>query len=834
MRLSKRLDSLRRKKAQLIPSLAFLLRCRDTGIIPGFLKIRRLFKTSQAHRIYNRMEKAMLRERIHNIRKELAKLDKELFGIHLRVSNVMTKEDWGKFDNISHLSMQTRMTENTERQKKKFDKFSPVKPTIDTSRTVVNLTKYELTQDQISVLSKGRNFAITPNKIPVEDIISSVEASIRSLPESESEEIRTEVSRILRKAKPPRPNIKLSEKRAIKELNTNNNILILPADKGNATVIMETDDYKKKINNLLEPTTYRKLPKDPTSKVLRRVNGIVRASTIPVDIQRTICKTEAVPPRLYGLPKIHKTAIPLRPIVSAIGSPTYHVAKHLSKLLQPHVGRAESHVKDSAHFIQKITRLHVEPEDILISFDVVSLFTKVPITESLEYISKLFTKDITELFRECLTTSYFLWDGHFYEQIDGVAMGSPLSPVIANFFMEQFEQLILETAPLKPKAWYRYVDDTFVIWNHGEKELEVFFKHLNSGNKNIQFTMEKERDGQLPFLDILVTREGEKLGHTVYRKPTHTDRYLNKDSNHHPCQKRGIIKTLTERARVICQPEHLGEEIKHLEEAFLKNGYSRKEIRRAIKPSKGRKVPAIKEKSTTKAFLQYIPKVTDRIGKLLEKHDIKTIYMPTRKIEESLRSAKDSRDPKTSSGVYRIPCSCGEVYIGTTKRSINTRIDEHRRHCRLLQGEKSSVAEHALINRDHTILFKDTQVLSNIKHYHTRLHREAIEICKHKNCFNKKEEGLKVKKVWYPVVNMCTIKPYVTGTNKITKDTVEQTTGQSRISTGAGQSQSSHAPSPAYITRSQSRQAARTTRTVAEDTPEDAVHSRRRNVELLR
>ena len=118
-----------------------------------------------------------------------------------------------------------------------------------------------------------------------------------------------------------------------------------------------------------------------------------------------------------------------------------------------------------------------------------------------------------------------------------------------------------------------------------------------------------------------------------------------------------------------------------------------------------------------------------------------------------------------------------------------------------------------------------------------------------------------MKKVWYPVVNMCTIKPYVTGTNKITKDTVEQTMGQSRSSLrddqsrsslrtdqlqsslcadqslsnlGAGQSQSSHVPSPAYITCSKSRQAPRTTRTVAEDTPEDAVHNRWQNVELLR
>ena len=118
-------------------------------------------------------------------------------------------------------------------------------------------------------MSKGGNFAITPNAIPFDDIIASIEVSIRSLLESESEEIRTEVLRILRKARPPKPNIKLSQKRATKELNVNNNILIRPADKRNATVIMETDDYKKKINNLFEPTTYRKLPKNDNFHLMK-------------------------------------------------------------------------------------------------------------------------------------------------------------------------------------------------------------------------------------------------------------------------------------------------------------------------------------------------------------------------------------------------------------------------------------------------------------------------------------------------------------------------------------------------------------------------------------
>ena len=141
-----------------------------------------------------------------------------------------------------------------------------------------------------------------------------------------------------------------------------------------------------------------------------------------------------MPPRLYGLPKIHKAGAPLRPIVSAIGSPAYYVAKHMSKLLSPHIGQTESYLKDSKHFVQKIKDLYLEPGDILVSFDVVSLFTRVPVEESLDYISEIFTKDLVDIFRVCLTTTYFVWEEEFYEQIDGVAMGSPLSPVIANFF----------------------------------------------------------------------------------------------------------------------------------------------------------------------------------------------------------------------------------------------------------------------------------------------------------------------------------------------------------------------------------------------------------------
>jgi len=117
-------------------------------------------------------------------------------------------------------------------------------------------------------------------------------------------------------------------------------------------------------------------------------------------------------------------------------------------------------------------------------------------------------------------------------------MGFPLSPVIANFYMEYFETKAIEKATHKPACWYRYVDDTFVIWPHGHEKLIEFLNHLNGIQNKIQFTMEIEEAGHLPLLDINIYWKIDcSLGHKVYRKPTHTNLYLHQKSHHHPANK---------------------------------------------------------------------------------------------------------------------------------------------------------------------------------------------------------------------------------------------------------------------------------------------------------
>jgi hypothetical protein len=117
-------------------------------------------------------------------------------------------------------------------------------------------------------------------------------------------------------------------------------------------------------------------------------------------------------------------------------------------------------------------------------------------------------------------------------------MGSPLSPGIANFFMEDFEKQAIKQATHKPVCLYRYVDDTFVIWPHGQDKHTEFLDYLNGIHTNIKFTMEIGGGDHLPFLDIEIYRKANgSLGHKVYRKPTHTNLYLHHLSHHHPANK---------------------------------------------------------------------------------------------------------------------------------------------------------------------------------------------------------------------------------------------------------------------------------------------------------
>jgi hypothetical protein len=207
----------------------------------------------------------------------------------------------------------------------------------------------------------------------------------------------------------------------------------------------------------------------------------------------------------------------------------------------------------------------------------VSPFTKIPLDEAIQVVNEVTNSYTTKLVEVCLRSTFFSYQGEFYEQKSDVAMGSPLSPIVIDIFMENFEKKALDSFPLKPLRWKRFVDDTNVLWPHGKDELEKFFQHLNDISKDIKFTMELEENGNIPFLDVLIKRkEGMSLGHRFYGKKTHTENYLHTSSHHHPAQKLGVLNTLAMRALRIFNDDNLVQEKYHLSWVFKSIGYKEK------------------------------------------------------------------------------------------------------------------------------------------------------------------------------------------------------------------------------------------------------------------
>ncbi|PNF20263.1 hypothetical protein B7P43_G15436 [Cryptotermes secundus] len=309
------------------------------------------------------------------------------------------------------------------------------------------------------------------------DLACAVESVVSKLPQTKGMEFGWKVRTMLEKSKFSKPNMTTKELKAVKSLRINKEIRILRVDKGNCTVVLDESKYKDKLNTLLGSGFYETLPKDPIAKVERKVQKLLSKykTTLPTDLKHKLTSCPSKPPHLHGLPKIHKAGIPLRPIINSIGSPCYTLAGFLHRILSPSAGKSDTVVKNSAYFLQLLKAVYLHSQDTLVSFDVVSLFTIVPVDEILQIIenklhddvtlterSKLQVEAIMDLLEVCLRTTYFQFEDKFFQHNDGMAMGNSLSPIVSNIFTDHFEKIALDSAQYKSSLWLRYMDDTFV------------------------------------------------------------------------------------------------------------------------------------------------------------------------------------------------------------------------------------------------------------------------------------------------------------------------------------------------------------------------------------
>ena len=420
--------------------------------------------------------------------------------------------------------------------------------------------------------------------------------------------------------------------------------------------------------------------------------------------------TCCVPPKFYGLPEIHKPDIPLRPIVSSCGLVANGVAKELAKILKILVGKSPHHINSTQDFVEQVKHITLVPQECLSSYDVSALFTSVPVDPALNIIKHLLEKDhtlkdrtsmsvndIILLLEFCLKNTYFCFQGQSFEQVEGVAIGSLVSPIVANLYMEYLEQKALSTAPYLLGFWHRFVDDTFVI--HKEVNKQDFLQHINSVDPAIKFTVEDKEDGSIPCLDTIVKPEADGgLSITVYRKPTHRDQYLQWDSHHNLSTKFSVINTLSHRAKTVCSnPELLKLEKEHLRKALTQCKYPKwalDKVEKRLNRSSGEAIEGVNNQGTTgtpaatkevkskgHTVIPHTQGLCESIKKICGRYGIQTHFKGGSTIKNLLVFPKD-KDPMVnqSDAIYWYQCGdlgCDDEYIRETSSTFGERYKEH-------------------------------------------------------------------------------------------------------------------------------------------------------------
>ena len=387
----------------------------------------------------------------------------------------------------------------------------------------INLTEYTPTPDEVELLQLGLNchYADRPKPIIKRLEVEVLIDSLTSLERQGKLELRDPLKPLLlaealTDRAPTHHHSLMSRdlRAAAKHLKQQEGITVRRADKTPALVLIDTDTYRDKLDTILsDETKFRRVRKNPVDAIKREANLVIeRVNALSGAVKLPIIKGDYEPGYIYGNVKTHKNGNPLRPIISQIPTPTYHLAKKLNGLLTPYIP-SKYRVQSSTDFLDIVRK--TTPRGIIASLDVESLFTNVPVQQTINMICDRVYRDNTtpalgipedalrDLLRICTMESPFnTHRGQIYQQIDGVAMGSPLGVLFADFYMGVIEERVFSQHPT-PYTYCRYVDDTFVQAEDIE-EIEALRRKFEECSV-LKFTMEESNNGTLPFLDVLLT-----------------------------------------------------------------------------------------------------------------------------------------------------------------------------------------------------------------------------------------------------------------------------------------------------------------------------------------
>ena len=658
---------------------------------------------------------------------------------------------------------------------------------------VVDLTKnQELDSDQKAYLALGPDFCETPKRIPYEKVICETEKMCQMVKkkrienavseveiENELTKIRSDCDRILSQQMKTKliSNLTEEEKRGKMKIIKDENNVYLPADKGRVMVAMSRyervageESYEYKMKNVLkdlkaEPSIRANSDYDPTEKVCRNIRPIIKEMVekdeISVQKGKYLQPSECHAPRLSGYPKIHKIDKPLRGVVSTVSTPFDRVSKLLVPILRSLQGRTGLFVKNSRELKTRVGGWRVERNEILVSYDVKNLYPSIPVKEALELVevllkgkadilgvTSLSVQSIMKLLKWTFGLFYCEFEGEHYILNSG-PIGLGATGEIAIIYMEEFQLHCLNTLPYSClKQWQWYVDDSELKTTRDEAH-----KILNDINDIepgvIVFTIEEQQNDVLPVLDLKQTidRKTKSVNFGVHYKETHTNLNINARSNHPMYMKRGIIKGFTERAKALCDEDSVAAELQNIEDVFVANEYPRAQVKQMMadsiqEPTEEREPD--REEYIGQTTMPYVEGLSERYKRLAKKHNFQVSFTPGSKLKSVKLKCQEPLGNKRNNVVYQIPCECGAIYTGETKRRFGTRLEEHRTKVRLtlndiengnqasadarMGKEDGGLARHA--TSCNNIKWEDAKVVASEAGWRQRKVREGIETCR--------------------------------------------------------------------------------------------------------
>jgi hypothetical protein len=467
-------------------------------------------------------------------------------------------------------------------------------------------------------------------------------------------------------------NLSLDERESLKNLATNPNIIIKPADKGGGTVLLDTINYITEAERQLSNTKYYKLLDKPI--FMRNKTNIEQILSCmkndgflnKKELQYLSGPNLVKPRNFYLLPKIHKPKdkwpqpdkMPEgRPIVSDVNSETYRISQFLETYLQPLSNKHPSYIKNTYDFLDKIRNFAVNNDYLLVTGDITSLYTNMNINRTLQCVEKLFARNpeakrpdkyLLKLLELSLKNNDFTFNDKFYLQIMGTAMGKRFAPALANIYLLEFDEAAMNGFDLKPLLFFRYLDDIFFLWPGDLASLERYKNFLNNLIPDITVTFECS-ETHVNFLDTTIYKSEGLLQSRVYFKSTDTHQLLHTNSFHPKHTFNGILKSQLIRYKRISSNRHDFEKTCKILFSSLKS--------RGYKISKMREIKNeiwfnYKEKNTSDDQTPLIPVVIDfcelgeklstyykkllKESSLFQKHRIVTAYRSGPNLKQKL------------------------------------------------------------------------------------------------------------------------------------------------------------------------------------------------------